>query len=138
MNNEVLLKAFMQEVWNEKNIAAISKYVASEYTIYLDNSNPWEGKTINHEEFKKRLNFSFDSFPDIHFEIRSAIADGNLVAITWIMTGTNTGSIGEIPPTNKNIEADGITLYHFLDGKISGHTQVYDRTRIMKQLGFID
>jgi len=53
------------------------------------------------------------------------------------MTGTNTGNIGEIPATNKTIEANGATIYHFLDGKIYGHTQVFDRTTIMRQLGFI-
>lgn len=137
MNNETTLREFMQSVWNEKNVADISKFLTTEYTVYLDNADPWEGKTLNWIEFQTRLNYTFNSFPDIHFDIKTAVSDGNIVAITWVMTGTNTGKIGELPATDKIIEASGVTLYHFKDGKICGHTQVYDRTTIMRQLGFI-
>ncbi len=137
MTNEILVREFMQRIWNEKNLKDIPKYLASEYTIYLDNADPWEGKTLQHDEFATRLQHTFDPFPDVHFDIKTAVSDGNVVAITWIMTGTNTGKIGEWPATNKKIEAEGMTFYHIKDGKIAGHTQAYDRTSIMKQLGFI-
>lgn len=42
----------------------------------------WERKKLNHQEFKDRLDFSFNSFPDINFEITSAIEEENHVAIT--------------------------------------------------------
>lgn len=137
MDNETTLKKFIQKVWNEKHFDSISQFVASEYTVYLDTSDPWEGKTLNHSEFKTRLNYSFISFPDINFDIKTTISDGDFVVIVWVMTGTNTGKIGDYPPTNKKIQADGVTIYHFNEGKVCGHTQVYDRTTIMKQLGFL-
>src|SRR6476661_4236681 len=137
MGNETLLREFMQAVWNDKKFESIPQFVASEYTVYRDNADPWEGKSLNHEEFKIRLNYSFESFPDIHFDIKTAICDGDFVGITWIMTGTNTGKIGGYAPTNKTIQANGMTIYHFNDGKVCGHMQVYDRTTIMKQLGFM-
>ena len=133
----MFLREFMNEVWNKKNFNKFEKYIHPEYTIYLDTADPWEGKTLSHSEFKKRLKFSFDSFPDMNFEITSAIEEENHVAITWILTGTNLGMIGELPPTNKKIETKGITIYHFKDDLISGHTQVFDRKTVAKQLGFI-
>lgn len=136
MNNETILREFMQRVWNEKDFNSISQFVDSEYTVYLDTSDPWEGQTLNHKDFETRLNYSFHSFPDIHFEIKTVVSDGQCVAITWIMTGTNSGKIGDYPPTNKKIEADGMTIYYFKNGRVCGHAQVYDRTTIMKQLGF--
>lgn len=136
MNNESILKEFMQRVWNEKDFAGVAKYVDESYTIYHDTGDPWEGKTLNNEEYKARLNYSFNSFPDMHFAIQSAVADGDFVGITWIMTGTNLGKIGEIPATGKPINTHGITIYHFRNGKVCGHTQVFDRTTVMKQLGF--
>lgn len=136
MTNETVLRDFMQKIWNEKDIESIPQFLSTEYTIYLDNQDPWEGKTLTQEEFKKRLDNSFVPFPDIHFEIQQSIADGDSVAITWIMTGTNRGKIGNFPPTNKPIKALGMTIYYFKDGKICGHSQVFDRTTIMKQLGF--
>ena len=137
MKNEAILKRFIQKVWNEKDFDSITKFVAREYTVYHDSSDPWEGKTLNYEEFAMRLDYSFDSFPDINFEIQSTISDGDNVAITWIMTGINNGKNGAFPSTNKTIKTQGSTIYHFVDGKICGHSQVFDRTTIMKQLGFI-
>jgi predicted ester cyclase len=73
----------------------------------------------------------------MHFEITSAIEDENHVAITWILTGTNLGKIGEYPPTKNVIKTNGMTIYHFRNGLINGHTQVFDRKTVMKQLGFL-
>lgn len=137
MNIESFLREFMNEVWNNKNHDKVEMFVHPAYTIHLDAADPWEGKTLSHEEFKERLSFSFNSFPDIHFEITSSIPEDNHVAITWIMTGTNLGMIGDLPPTNKAIKTKGMTIYHFKDDLISGHTQVFDRTKVMQQLGFL-
>jgi predicted ester cyclase len=73
----------------------------------------------------------------MNFEITSAIEEKNHVALTWILTGTNLGMIGEFPATNKKIETEGITIYHFKNNLINGHTQVFDRKTVAKQLGFI-
>ncbi|MDX1829813.1 MAG: ester cyclase [Lutibacter sp.] len=121
----------------QKKIDKIEKYIHQEYTIHLDTAAPWEGKTLSNSEFKKRLKFSFNSFPDMNFEITSAIADENHVAITWILSETNLGMIGEYPPTKKAIKTNGFTIYHFKDNLINGHTQVFDGVTVMKQLGFI-
>lgn len=137
MNNEAILRDFLQKVWNEKDLNSVDQFVHTSYSIHIDTGDPWEGKTLDLEDFKVRLKYSFDSFPDINFDIQSAISDGNYVAITWIMTGTNLGKIGGFVPTGKTICTKGVTIYHFQNGKVCGHSQVFDRTTVMKQLGFI-
>jgi len=76
-------------------------------------------------------------FIDMNFDIQSAIEEENHVAITWILTGTNLGKIEDYPATHKNIKTTGMTIYYFKDDLISGHSQVYDRVTVMRQLGFI-
>lgn len=136
MNKASFLREFMEEIWNKKDFDKVEKYIHPEYSIYLDTADPWEGKTLNYSEFKKRLKFSFDSFPDMNFEIMDAIEDENHVAISWILTGTNLGMIDEFPPTKKSIKTNGFTIYHFKENLISGHTQVFNRLVVMQQLGF--
>jgi steroid delta-isomerase-like uncharacterized protein len=137
MNKESFLREFMDIIWNKQGFEKVEQYVHKEYTIHLDTTDPWEGKTLTHSEFKERLKFSFNSFPDMNFEITSAIQEENHVAITWILTGTNLGMIGEYPPTKKAIKTKGMTIYHFKDNLINGHTQIFDRITVMKQLGFM-
>jgi predicted ester cyclase len=131
------IKDFIQKIWNEKQTQFIEKYIDSAYTIHTDKGDPWEGKTLSHADFLKRLDNSFVPFPDIHFDIQSTVTDGDHVAIIWIMTGTNSGSIASFPPTNKTIQTFGATIYYFKDNLISGHSQVFDQVTVMKQLGFM-
>jgi predicted ester cyclase len=53
------------------------------------------------------------------------------------MTGTNLGNIANIAATNKPIKTFGTTIYYFKNNKVCGHSQVFDRTTVMKQLGFL-
>jgi len=122
MSKKEILIDFMAKVWNNQREDLVEKFVSEKYEIHLDAGE---------------LNHSFNSFPDINFEITSAIEDNNHVAITWILTGTNLGAIGNIPPTNKKVKAKGMTFYFFEGDLISGHSQVFDRATISKQLGFV-
>ena len=110
MNKETFLREFMDEIWNKQRFEKVVQYVHPEYTIHLDTTDPWEGKTLNHSVFKERLEFSFNSFTDMNFEITTAIPEENHVAITWILTGTNLGMIQEYPPTKKSINTKGISF----------------------------
>jgi steroid delta-isomerase-like uncharacterized protein len=137
MNKEKILRTFMEQVWNNQRKDLVPEFVAEAYQIHLDTGDNWEGQTLNHSTFQQRLDFSFDSFPDMNFEITSAIEDENHVAINWILTGTNLGKIANFPPTNKKIRANGMTIYYFKGNLITGHSQVFDRMTVMKQLGFL-
>ncbi len=136
MNKELFLREFMDAVWNKQKLEHIARYIHKEYTIFLDPGDPWEGKTLSHSDFKKRLELhSFQPFPDMKFEITSTIEEDHHVAITWILTGTNLGPISGYPPSHKSIRTNGITIYHFKDQLINGHTQIFDRKKVMQQLG---
>ena len=67
MINEIILRNFIQKVWNEKDFNSITALVDPAYTIHIDTGDPWEGKTLNHKEFETRLNYSFHSFPGHSF-----------------------------------------------------------------------
>jgi steroid delta-isomerase-like uncharacterized protein len=134
MSKEIFVREFINEVWNKQSFDKVEKYIHSEYIIHLDTSDPWERKILSHSEFKTRLKYSFNSFPDMNFEITSAIEEEKHVAINWILTGTNLGMIDKYLPTNKSIRTNGLTIYHFKDNLINGHTQVFDRATVIRQL----
>ncbi len=51
-------------------------------------------------------------------ENKTAIPFENDVAITWFMTGTNSGKIGDFLPTRKSINTTGRTIYRIKNGNI--------------------
>ena len=136
MKKEILIREFIQKVWNEKNFDRITKYITPDYKIYSDLSDPWDGRTLNYVDYAMRLDYYFDSFPDVNFEIKTAIREGASVAIIWVKTGINNGKHGAFPPTGKSIRTIGSTIFHFNKGKICGHTQVFDRVTVIKQLDY--
>lgn len=72
---------------------------------------------------------------DMHLELTLSIPEENHVAIQRILTGTR-GNVGERPPNKSSIRTNGMTTYHFKDGLIGGHTRIFDRRTVRRQLGF--
>jgi len=135
--NELTLRALFDRVWNSNDLDAIDELIADSYTVYSDPGDPWDGQTLTREGFRERVVISRSPFPDLTFEVGIMVPGEDHVAVSWVMRGTNTGPIGEVPPTGKAIEAKGLTIYHFQGGLISGHTQVSDRLAVMMQLGLL-
>jgi hypothetical protein len=40
MKNEIVLRNFIQKVWNEKDFNPIAEFVHPEYTIHIDSGDP--------------------------------------------------------------------------------------------------
>ena len=134
-DNAKTLVDFMEAVWNRGDLDAVDRFLADEYTIHSDPGDPWDGAVLNRSTFKERLSISRGPFPDLQFEIAETIADGDRVAIAWTMRGTQTGPLGPMPATGRRIAIQGMTVYYFRDGRITGHRQVVDRLSVARQLG---
>jgi steroid delta-isomerase-like uncharacterized protein len=125
---------FLQKVWSEGNLEALSKYVAARYTIHHDPGDPWNGKVLDHKGFEERVRLSRAPFPDQRFTIQESLVATNAVVITWLWTGTHLADLPGIPASGKTISTSGITLYYIVDGLITGHWQVTDRLGVFQQL----
>ena len=133
-NKEILLQ-FIDEIWNRGNFAHLDRFLNLKYTIHSDPGDPWEFQTIDLATFKERVNSSRAVFPDLHFTVNEAVAEGDKVAISWQFQGTHKGSMPSILATGKPVKVLGLTIYYFANGKITGHLQVVDRLGFFEQLG---
>jgi steroid delta-isomerase-like uncharacterized protein len=133
--NKALLKRYIEEVWNQGHLDLINELVGPQYVIHHDPGDPWEGKTLDLATCKKRISDSRRPFPDLRFDIQEMIAEGEKVAISWYMSGTQQGHIPGLSTTNNKIKVSGLTIYFFAEGKITGHWQVFDKLSLMTQLG---
>jgi len=127
----------MERVWNGGDLAAVDEFVAPRYTIHSDPGDPWDGQELDLEAFKSRMVTSRAPFPDLEFTLGELLEDGDRVAVSWRVQGTQAGAIGEHAASGKRIDAQGMTIYYFAEGKITGHRQVVDRLTVMQQLGML-
>jgi steroid delta-isomerase-like uncharacterized protein len=129
-----ILKEFIRKVWDEGNDEAASEYIASSYTIHHDPGDPWEGMTLDLEEFKNRVKKSRQPVPDQKFILQEIFENKNSVAITWLWQGTHLGDLAGFPGIGKKIKMSGATVYYFDGNRINGHWQIADRLSVYKQL----
>lgn len=73
--------------------------------------------------------------PDLVMRVEHMVAEGDLVAVHWIGTGTNTGEGNGLPATGRRVEARGMTLFRFRDGRIAEEWGVVDMLSALRQLG---
>jgi len=74
------------------------------------------------------------AFPDARIEPATIVADDEHVAIADTLTGTHRGELQGVAPTGKRIEARGVQIARFADGKIVERWGSSDELGIMRQL----
>ena len=127
-NNKELIKSFIEEVFNKRNLEVIDKYHAAKLTNL-------PGKTA--ESFKKFLTTLFSGFPDLHVNIEHILAENDFVLVFLNFTGTHRGGFEGMIPTNKLVKIRSADLYRIENGKIVEHWDVVDRLDLLKQTGAI-
>ena len=89
------------------------------------------------EEDQVALKGWHQAFSDIAIVPEKLIAEGDLVTIYWIASGTNTGTGNGLPATGKKAQLAGITIWRIVDGKIKEEWSAFDQLSMMQQLGLL-
>jgi steroid delta-isomerase-like uncharacterized protein len=77
------------------------------------------------------------AFPDLKVAVEDMVADDEQVAIAYTITGTHQGNFLGIPATGKKIEARGVQIAKFKDGKIVERWGSSDELGMLKQIGSV-
>jgi steroid delta-isomerase-like uncharacterized protein len=121
------------EMWNEANITIVDEVYAPEIVRH-DFGVPED--IVGLENVKNHLENFFNAFPDLNITVDETIVSGNKMAQRWTMTGTNTGYMGDMPPTGKNVRFSGVSIVHMVNGKAVEIWDFYNVLDMMQQLGF--
>jgi len=77
--------------------------------------------------------------PDAHFTIADVVAEGDMVALRWITSGTHKGRLAILPqfrPTGKKVTMGGMTFLRFnASGKIVECWANTDPLALMQETG---
>ena len=69
--------------------------------------------------------------------IEDLIAEGNKIVARWRSHATHQGEYMGIPPSGKEVEFTGISVYRIEAGKIAESWNVEDQLGLMQQIGAI-
>lgn len=76
-------------------------------------------------------------FPDVVSTIEDLAAEGDRVAARWRARATHLGQYAGMPPTGKEVEFTGISMYRIEEGEIAESWTVEDDLGLMRQIGAV-
>jgi steroid delta-isomerase-like uncharacterized protein len=121
------------EVWNTGNLSLFDEILSPDIVFHeVDISEDFVGIEAN----KAYVTSARTAYPDFNVTFDEIIITGDYTVIRWTVTGTNTGPIGDSPPTGKKINFSGAMISHVVDGKALETWQYYNNAAIMIQLGY--
>lgn len=75
-------------------------------------------------------------FSDVHWKLEEMVAEGNIIAVHWTLTGTNNGEFMGMPATGKHISTSVMNFYYFNDeGKVVNDIAAEGMIGILRGIG---
>jgi steroid delta-isomerase-like uncharacterized protein len=128
--NKALVRRFIEEFWNQGNLAAADDLMSPDVVIH----EPVAGAVGDLKAFNASIRAAF---PDWRATVDEMVAEGDCVAERWTGRGTHNGAMQEIPATGRQVAVPGAVFYRIEGGKIVEFRGQFDRMSLMRQLGVI-
>ncbi|HMJ49135.1 MAG TPA: ester cyclase, partial [Burkholderiales bacterium] len=99
-------------------------------------SDPMTGQALTGRAIADYASGLWAAFPDLSFEVVSTVeADDGMIAMQWLMRGTNNGSFQGLPPTGRMIQTKGADFIRVEGDKIRSVQGYFDTRSVPEQLG---
>jgi steroid delta-isomerase-like uncharacterized protein len=130
--NKERIQQFYDQLVNAHNANMTDSFFTSDFK---DHQLPQGKIKTGSEGVKDAFNIFFTGFPDAHLDVQFMVAEGDTVISKVLMTGTNTGQLSGMQPTNRPIRIEGVAIFILKDGKIAERWRFFDDILMMQQLG---
>lgn len=131
-NVEQLVRRYVEEVWNRRDLAALEALTLPTFAYYL-NGQPARDRTA----LGQFIRGTQTAFPDWRVEILDVIVEGDRAAVRWSGQVTHGGPFRGIPPTGRKIRVTGINVYEVSEGRIAVEWEQTDSLGMLQQLGVV-
>jgi steroid delta-isomerase-like uncharacterized protein len=122
------------EAWNAHDPAAVAAFFAEDATLHDAGGETVSGR----DAIATRAQMYMDAFPDLRMDIQSIEVDGNTFTWEWRASGTNSGSLAGMPPTNKSVLIEGCDVGKVNpNGLIGSEIDYWNEASMMRQLGLM-
>jgi len=132
-NQDVVLRLWYQELWDNWNIAVADELLTDDYRLHA----PGVSVPLDRETTKHVVAMYGNSFPDLKHTVDEVIADDDTLAVRWTVRGTHRGEFQGIPASGKSITLSGITVHHLVGARVRETWLVYDNIELLQQIGAV-
>jgi ketosteroid isomerase-like protein len=129
-----LPRRFVDEVCNGRKLAVADELFAADHR-YHDPGSPWAGE--GPAGIKDVIGVYHSGVKDARWDVHEITATGDTVVLRWTGSGTHTGELLGIAPTNRKVRVDGIWMFRIADGMIAESWNCWDTLGMLQQLGVV-
>ena len=138
--NKALVRTQYEEILSQGRFDLLDEVVAEDFIQHDEGSGRADtrqpelsGREVTRAHFTKLR----EGIPDYRLEIRKIVAEGDIVSVFAVASGTHTGPLFGIPPTGKPFTFATFDMFRIEDGKLAEHWDAVDRLGVMRRLGLI-
>ncbi len=131
-----LIQAYFHEVWNERNDAAIERYLDPDFVEH--GISEIDAIPLDLNDFCVFRRRFLDAFPDCVFQIEDIVIEGDISCTRFRVDGTHLGDAFGVPPTGNRMSITGLSFTKVRDGKFVEAWDNYDKLQLMRQIGLVD
>lgn len=124
-----IAEAYANQVWNDKEISAIDRFVHHDAVIHS-----LLGDYQGTKAMKEVVQAWLKGFPDLRVNNENIISENDLVSIQWQARGTHKGEFKGKKPTGKPVAYSGVTVYRIKNGQIMEYWAYLDMQHLLSQI----
>ena len=133
--NKALMRRIYEEVFNQKNLAAIDDFIAPNFVNHSASQLGMTGGDLEH--VRQFVSMVMQAFPDLHYTVEDLIAEGDMIVARLTISGTQHGAFMGIPATGKHATISDIEIFRITNGKGVETWVQADYLGLMQQLGVV-
>jgi predicted ester cyclase len=126
---------YVHEAWKRGKLAAAAEHVAQRVAVHFRGST----QQTDPNGFRAMVENWRCGFPDLSFVVGNEVAQGDLVALRFTVTGTHTGTFlfgpRVLAPTGRRVEFGEMVLLRFEAGRIAEVWLEFDFCTMLQQIG---
>ena len=130
--HKALMNRFFEGV-GTGDLSVIDELVADDFVEHEE----FPGLTPDKAGVRKFFEMFRGAFPDFRMEPLETVAEGDLLCVRSVTTGTHEGEFLGVSPTGKRIDVAGFDMVRIRDGQVTEHWGLLDALTLMQQLGAI-
>lgn len=125
MSLEDTYRAYL-EALNDRRLDELVRFVHDTLT--------YNGETLSRDQYRALLAADAEAIPDLFYDARIIVADGNRIACRIVFTCTPVREFLGFTPNGRRLTFAEHVFYDFRDGRIAAVTSMIDRFAIKSQL----
>jgi predicted ester cyclase len=126
-----VIERFLQDVLDEHHGDHAANYLTEDAQFHAGTVGNFTGRAI----VAAVLAGVVAAVPDLHANVQDIFGYGDEVVVRLVVTGTQEGTLLDIPVTGRHLQWDAIDLYQLTGGKISQEWASEDLTAILYDTG---